>query len=126
MSADEIMESLDVTESELEVADELVQDHIEFFDNVQDVRTSRELPDGAFVHLHQLVVGPENKDYVVTEIGRETLVLVEVQPPVEHHGVAFLEQTVVSYGQLCMQYDQQTLPAEGDERDHERQPIFAY
>lgn len=124
MSTTEILEGFELTQDDVDEAEEFVKERIEFFDAVREVRTSRELPDGTFVHLHQLVVDNEGTPYVVTNLSHESIKLVEVEPPRGSERMTFLDPRTITYGSFCMNYDAKFVDDES--RSGDRQPVFAW
>ena len=130
--AEEICEELGFTLSEAEQSHERVNEYVATLYLEKEIRTSVDLPDGTAIHRHQLVVGPDEREYVVLDLSTEALELVEVEKPMPndeghgHTGVGFLGREVLTYGELMSFYEPQFSEIYEDEEVVERVPVWAY
>lgn len=122
--ADTICDNLGFTLEEAEESHARVNEYVATLYLEEEVRTTLELPNGTQVHKHQLVSGPDGREYIALDLGSDTIGLTEVEQPVPVEGeaglsdVAFIGHTPVTYGEFMMECEAQVA--------EDGQPVWAY
>lgn len=99
----QIHEALDLDPDRVADAAERVERRKDRVDNWGPVTTTRELPSGDRVHLHQLVTDGDDRDYVVVEFTDEAIKLSEIS--LDDNVQSFDGTVSVSYGEFMMGYE---------------------